>query len=920
MLAFGVVRCGGGGGDPAAPVTPVVPPVSITSVGIAPASSSLIVGESVKLALAVTTSDGANTTAFTPAWTSSAPAVATVSADGNVVAVASGSAIITVTVGGRSATANISVLGVSSVAIAPVSAALVEGDAVDAVATATFSNGSSGARAATWSSSAPAVASVSSTGRVTALSAGTANISATIGGTTGTAAVTVARRVASIALNVAVRTLNPNETLTLVPTIKFSDSTTATGKTVAWASRAPTVATVSQSGVVTAVGSGSADITATVEGRVATAVIVVRTPATTTLNTAAATTQSIGPNGGVLTTSAGGITYRLEVPAGALPTAVSIRMTPMTTVGNLPLSGGLVAAADLQPTGLQFAKAALLRMSVVAPARSGLVLAGFSMNDDGTKVTRELAASRSTEVVVSVSHFTGAGAAFGTLQDVASLQPGLARSNTAQGFVDAYTNLQLAAAPNTGPAMLAALLGWFDSGVLPMLQATTTDLALVQALAEYDQWSVTAIAVYGPPAFSLNDPALVSRRNQWLAAVAPKLQAAVQQNNQLCSAQQSLTAMLNVLFWQVQAQTLGVASGNLSRSSVLTSLCGQVRTISSNFTDPVQSGFPNDLDVVFGLQLGTGTTTPQPVTLTFSGDKPSVSFAKPSPANSNAQGAFTVAVTATGNTSFQVNVLACLTIAGATDVCGQQAFNRTSLDVSGSYTGRFSSIIRTPTGFNLPVDVPFNVRLTQNQNGVTGTYEVMQFNGPRGSVSATLVGQQLLNFTLNQFSPCSGVLSGTATFTIANRSIASTYTGTDCIGVHSNGRSSVAPGTTTIYDFVGGWTQGLHPTGFPISLWRVAQSGTDVFLSFSTYNATQQRMECRARFRGTVSPNSDVFSATLSEAIGTAGADFSGSARTSWTPDPIRQRGARINTNGAGAFNGLDAWFLTANIPPGCDP
>lgn len=915
VLASGLVQCGGG--DPAGPT---VPPVTITSVSITPASASLISGESAKLTLAVTTSDGANSTALTPTWTSSATNVATVASDGNVVAVAPGSATISVAVGGKSASASVSVLSVATVAIAPVTAALVEGDTLTATALATLSNGTSSARTATWTSSAPTVASVSTAGRITALTAGTTNIVGTIGGVSGTAAVTVARRVASIAMNISARSLNPSETVTLVPTLKFSDSTAATGKTVAWASSAAAVATVSQTGVVTALSGGTANVTATVDGSVATTVIIVRAPATTTLNSAAAVTQTVGSNGGTLTTTAAGITYRLEVPAGALPTDVSIRMTPITSVGNLPLTGGLVAAVDLQPSGLRFSRAATLRVTVAAPPRAGLRLAGFSMNDDGTKVARELAGASANEVRIAIAHFTAAGAAFGTTQDVASLRTALTRSADAETSHQEFLTLATGETSGDAAALLRSLKGWFDDGVLPQIVDATTDDALRLALSEYDVWANWTFTNLPPLPFTASEPALSARRNEWLTVASEKILSAMKANNQLCIAQQNSNAMLNTLYWQQQAQLLGVASGELSRSSMLASFCAQVKTITSNLVDPVQSGFPNDLDASFGMQLGSGPITSQPVTVSFSADRAGVSFAKSSPANSNSQGAFTVAVTATGNAAFQVNLIACLTITGATDVCGQQSFNRTSLDVSGTYTGRFSSTIQTGSGTNFPVNVPLNVTLTQNQNGVTGTYDVMQFNGPRGTVSATLVGQQLLNFTLNQLSPCSGTLRGTANFTLSNRNIAAAYTGSDCTGTHSNGQSTLVPGTITLSDFNGAWTRGLHATGFPLELWRIVQNGTEVRMSFSTYNASQGAMECRALFRGTVSPGSEVFSATVTDRIGIPGEVFSTNARTSWSPDLTRQRGARISTTNAGQFSGTDNWFLTGNVPLGCVP
>jgi|GEM_PF-1764356 len=915
VLSLTVAACGGGS-DPATPITPVTPTVTVTAVSVSPGNSSLAPNETATFTAAVTTSTGSGASAFVPVWSSSATSVATVGQDGVVRAIAPGTATISAVAGGKTGTAAVLVLSVTSVAVSPATSALVEGDTRDLQATATLSNASSAVRTATWSSSATTVATVSNTGQVTAVAAGAATITATVGGTSGTATVTVARRVATITLDVSARALTIGELLTITPRLAFSDNAPVTGKTVTWTSSTPAVASVSAAGVVTAFTAGSTTISATVDGRVATALITVRSSAVTVLNTTAATTATIGPKGGVLTTTASGVTYRLEVPAGAVPINTSIRMTPVVSIGNLSLSGGLVAAADLQPSGLTFARPALLRMGLSAPARAGLTLVGFSLTESNGRTTREMAAARSTEVVVSVPHFSVAGAAFGTTQDVQSMAPAINRNISAEQFVNTF--ISLASSGGAAANLLQALIGWFDSGVLPTLQAATTDQALVSALGEYESWATDAFLVYGTLPLSENDPALQVRRLQFANALSPKLLSAVQQNNSTCSSQRSLNALQNVLFWQTVAQSRGVATGALSRASVLASLCASVVVTSSSFPDPVQSDFPNDLDVAFALKFGsnpTVTATPVAVTFTSSG----ATFAKSSPANSDAAGAFTVAVTATGNTPFTVNLFGCLALAGAEDVCGLHAVNGTSLNLTGAYTGRFSSRIQTSSGATFPVNVPINVSLVQNQNSISGTYQVMQFNGPRGSVSATLTGNDLLNFSLSQFLPCPGSLRGAAQATLPARTIRATYTGSDCTGTHSNGVTDLALGTTSLIDFSGAWADALHASGLPMRMWKVRQLNTTVFLEYSTLDVDGLRMQCRAQFRGTVTAGSEVFSATLTGNLSPFD-DFSAGARTTWNPDLTFQRAARITTTGGTSTDGPRTWGLLGVVPSACSP
>jgi uncharacterized protein YjdB len=116
----------------------------------------------------------------------------------------------------------------------------------------------------TWTSSAPSVATVSSTGLVTAVSAGTATITAktAAGGYTASCAVTVNNPVVhptSVSLNKTTDTLTVGGTDALTATVMPAG---ASNKNVTWTSSAPSVATVSSAGLVTAVSIGTATITA----------------------------------------------------------------------------------------------------------------------------------------------------------------------------------------------------------------------------------------------------------------------------------------------------------------------------------------------------------------------------------------------------------------------------------------------------------------------------------------------------------------------------------------------------------------------------------------------------------------------------------------------------------------------------------
>ncbi len=133
----------------------------------------------------------------------------------------------------------------------------------------------------TITSSNSGVATINTTnGVVTGKSAGTAVISASMAGGTGTSTITVVTDpVASVTVSPSTVTVGAGQTTQLTATLKSSNGTVLTGRTVTWASSQTGVATVSSSGVVAGVAAGTATITATAEGKSGTATITVTQPA-----------------------------------------------------------------------------------------------------------------------------------------------------------------------------------------------------------------------------------------------------------------------------------------------------------------------------------------------------------------------------------------------------------------------------------------------------------------------------------------------------------------------------------------------------------------------------------------------------------------------------------------------------------------
>src|SRR3989441_545238 len=173
------------------------------------------------------------------------------------------------------AAVTISSVPVASVAGSPVAAGPTVGATTQLTATPEDSTGPAlGGRAGTWATSNAAVATVSASGLVTGVAAGSATITATSEGQSGTSAITVTNvPVASVTISPTAAGVTVGATTQLTATPKDANGTALSGRVVTWATSNAAAATVSASGLVTGVAAGSATITATSEGQSGTSAI-----------------------------------------------------------------------------------------------------------------------------------------------------------------------------------------------------------------------------------------------------------------------------------------------------------------------------------------------------------------------------------------------------------------------------------------------------------------------------------------------------------------------------------------------------------------------------------------------------------------------------------------------------------------------
>lgn len=196
-------------------------------------------------------------------WKSSNGEIATISQDGTLTAISKGEAIITAaTTDGSNVSASCTVNVVklvSGIVLSETELTLNEGQSAQITATVTPELANN--KSLIWSSSNEAVATVNQDGKITAITKGSAIISAesTDGSNISASCnVNVVKLVSGIVLSETEMSLNEGSTAQLTAIV----SSDANNPTLVWVSSDENIATVSQDGKITAVSKGTAIITA----------------------------------------------------------------------------------------------------------------------------------------------------------------------------------------------------------------------------------------------------------------------------------------------------------------------------------------------------------------------------------------------------------------------------------------------------------------------------------------------------------------------------------------------------------------------------------------------------------------------------------------------------------------------------------
>jgi len=392
-----------------------VTPVALISVTVTPANNTIaIAGQQTFTATGNYSDSSTLDVSAAAAWSSSLPAVATISSPGGVATgVADGNTTITATFQGFSGKTGLNV-GLTALAVTPKTPTIAQGKLQPFTAIGSFTDAvqRNVSDTVTWSSSAPPVAVISNLGVAVAVGAGQSTIMAASGASSDTAMLTVTAPPAlqAIAVSPPMATILQGHAKQFSAVGDFSDGSTKALSGVAWFSSNPAVVSIDFNGLASAVQPGGpATVTAIFGGISGSAQVTVSPPPSLT---------SITVSPAMVTLSPGTQQHYLAIGQFSdnstkdLTTQVAWNSS-VTTVATINSSGvasvvGIGSTNITASLGAVTSPAAMLN-SVIAPRF--LFIANIA---DGTVSTYGLNPSAGLFIPLSYV-FVGAGSAPGTV-------------------------------------------------------------------------------------------------------------------------------------------------------------------------------------------------------------------------------------------------------------------------------------------------------------------------------------------------------------------------------------------------------------------------------------------------------------------------------------------------------------------------
>ncbi|MFQ5704011.1 MAG: beta strand repeat-containing protein [Gemmatimonadales bacterium] len=356
---------------------------TVATIAVTPGSVTLnAVGQTQQFGAQALDANGNAVAGVSLAWGSSDPSILTVDGSGLAAAVSNGSVIVTAAGAGQTGSATATVAQtVATVVVSPTTQSLSSiGQTAQFTAEARDANGNAIAGASfSWNSGDMNVVTVDASGLATATGNGSTNVTATSGGVAGNASVTVSQTTVTVVVTPASVTLNSiDATQQFSAEARDANGHAIAGASFTWSSGDVDVVTVDASGLATATGNGSANVTATNSGISGNASVTVSqavasvevTPTSVVLNfmgetaqlTAVAKDANGNPIPGATITWSSSNSAVASVDVTGLVTAVAVG-TVQITASSGTVSAPATATADidvLTPTSTTLSTAAAL--------------------------------------------------------------------------------------------------------------------------------------------------------------------------------------------------------------------------------------------------------------------------------------------------------------------------------------------------------------------------------------------------------------------------------------------------------------------------------------------------------------------------------------------------------------------------------
>ena len=355
-------------------------PAKLTQINIAPANQTIAKGTTLQLSATGYYADGTtHALGASVTWQTTQSAVATISTQGDVTGVGEGVAQLSAAYQGvtGSTSVNVGPPALLNLTVGPNQSSLPVGESEQLTATGNYSDGTvqNLTQSATWSSSAPGVATITAGGLATAMTAGTSSLSATMTSITSSATLTVtSAALVSIAVTPGNASIAAGNTQQFAATGSYSDGSAQNlTSTAAWSSSAPGVATITPGGLATGVKTGQSSLSATLGSITGSAALAVTAPVLVSIavtpgnaSIAVGTKQQFTATG----TYSDASTQNLTSTAAWSSSAPSV-----ATISDASGSQGLATTAGVGTTTMQ-ATSGAINGSTTLTVTAGFVLTG----------------------------------------------------------------------------------------------------------------------------------------------------------------------------------------------------------------------------------------------------------------------------------------------------------------------------------------------------------------------------------------------------------------------------------------------------------------------------------------------------------------------------------------------------------------